>query len=180
MPLWDGLDLVLALWAPLVVVGSIVGAWALLTPHPTSSKSLDGPARRQLEPNSTTTLQAMLDLAEEHTRAWLSTKPCGSIDRARRESSRDALQIATLVAISLVRDWTARLDRERLGPHAASVIDEIRSHTGEALVLLASLCAPDQFDDHHPQCLQRQLALLAADLRRFQDAVRPAGLDPYR
>lgn len=181
MHAWEGLDLVLALWTPLLVAWTTLAAWMLLAPRETPRS----PGRRRpasIEPAPTAILHAMLDAADERATAFLGTSLQYPLDADRLERSRSAVELTTLVALLMVREWTGRLDRERLGPHAAPVVEEIRSRATEALVTLLASTQRTELGSGHLQAQQLRTVLseLTADLRRFQQTVRPAGQDPYR
>lgn len=193
---WDGIDLVLALWTPLLVAWAAVAAWGVLSSRasPLESRSLQPRATRgamvdvagTCMPSSTSALHAMLDAADERAATYVNVLAQHPTDPMRLDRRRGALELTTLVALLMVRDWAARMDREPLGAPAIGVVDSIRTRTGEALLTL--FASPGRGEAgpwrsgtvSRVQRLREHLAELGSELRLFGQAHRAAGHDPYR
>lgn len=189
---WDTVDLALALWTPLVVAWTVVAASTLLAPDhawragPGVRPSVPAPRPVAGPTTATLTLHAMLDAADARAASVLELLAEARADPVERERSRRALELTTLVALLMTRDWAARMDRERLDPHVAPVVDAVRSRTADALLSL--FVSPPRWEARRQtelhalelRRLREHLASLGADLRTFDQALHRDGRDPYR
>jgi hypothetical protein len=195
---WNGPFLAFALWLPLLTawVATVAwGAWqhrgraAPYPPHARGAAERSLPLSRSFAPTSTSTLHALLDAADDRATAYLESLACAAVDPARLEHRRGAFEVSTLVALLMVRDWTARADDGRLGLHAAPVVEAIRTGSGEALFALfasprlrgADGAAPSLGESAtHARRLRALMAEVAAELRTYRQARSATGIDPYR